>query len=75
MNQDGPSAGLTAPSGPAQEAVIREALANAGVAPHEVAYVEAHGTGTSLGDPIEVRALAAVLTAPAADPSACCSGR
>ena len=24
-------------------------------------YVEAHGTGTSLGDPIEVRALGAVL--------------
>ena len=33
VNQDGPSSGLTAPNGPAQEAVIREALANAGVAP------------------------------------------
>ena len=29
--------------------------------PREVGYVEAHGTGTALGDPIEVRALGAVL--------------
>jgi acyl transferase domain-containing protein/SAM-dependent methyltransferase/acyl carrier protein len=61
VNQDGRSGGLTAPNGPAQEAVIRTALAAAGVAPHEVSYLEAHGTGTSLGDPIEVRAATAVL--------------
>ena len=61
VNQDGRSNGLTAPNGPAQEAVIRKALARAGVRPGEIGYVETHGTGTPLGDPIEVRALGAVL--------------
>ena len=61
VNQDGASSGLTVPNGAAQEALIRKALAAAGLKPEEVDYVEAHGTGTSLGDPIEVEALAAAL--------------
>jgi acyl transferase domain-containing protein/SAM-dependent methyltransferase len=61
INQDGRSAGLTAPNGPAQEAVIREAAKAARVSPETIGYLEAHGTGTPLGDPIEVRAAAAVL--------------
>lgn len=60
-NQDGRSNGLTAPNGAAQEAVIRQALANARVRPEEISYVETHGTGTALGDPIEAHALAAVF--------------
>jgi acyl transferase domain-containing protein/acyl-CoA synthetase (AMP-forming)/AMP-acid ligase II/pimeloyl-ACP methyl ester carboxylesterase/acyl carrier protein len=59
--QDGRSNGLTAPNGLSQQAVIRQALANAGVEPKEVSYIEAHGTGTSLGDPIEVNSLKNVL--------------
>ncbi|MFD6367386.1 MupA/Atu3671 family FMN-dependent luciferase-like monooxygenase [Streptomyces roseolus] len=60
VNHDGPSSGLTAPNGRAQQAVIRSALRTGGLAPAEVGYVEAHGTGTSLGDPIEAEALTAV---------------
>ncbi|MGW4081051.1 type I polyketide synthase, partial [Streptomyces asiaticus] len=59
VNQDGASNGLTAPNGPSQQRVIRQALANAGLAARDVDAVEAHGTGTTLGDPIEAQALLA----------------
>ncbi|WP_322869498.1 type I polyketide synthase [Streptomyces goshikiensis] len=60
VNQDGASNGLTAPHGPAQQRVIRQALADAGLAPADVDVVEAHGTGTRLGDVIEAEAFLAV---------------
>ncbi|HYR85176.1 MAG TPA: beta-ketoacyl synthase N-terminal-like domain-containing protein [Terriglobia bacterium] len=61
INQDGASGGLTVPNGPAQQEVIRKALANARIDPGDLDYVEAHGTGTPLGDPIEINALGAVF--------------
>src|SRR5579883_2424850 len=64
VNQDGHSSGLTAPNALAQQAVIRQALAQARLTPEQITLVEAHGTGTALGDPIEVEALTAVLDPP-----------
>ncbi|WP_423395908.1 amino acid adenylation domain-containing protein [Burkholderia sp. LMG 21824] len=63
VDQGGAGGGLTVPSRDSQERVIRRALNQAGLAPGDVSYVEAHGTGTSLGDPIEVEALAGVYGA------------
>ncbi|MGW2478133.1 beta-ketoacyl synthase N-terminal-like domain-containing protein, partial [Streptomyces sp. NPDC001665] len=61
VNNDGASEGLTVPDRTAQEAVLREAYARAGVAADAVQYVELHGTGTPVGDPVEAAALGAVL--------------
>ncbi|WP_437924554.1 beta-ketoacyl synthase N-terminal-like domain-containing protein [Sorangium sp. So ce291] len=74
VNQDGRSTGLTAPNFLAQQAMLRQALRSARVSPAEVGYVETHGTGTSLGDPIEVEALAGVLGQPREDGSVCALG-
>jgi acyl transferase domain-containing protein/acyl-CoA synthetase (AMP-forming)/AMP-acid ligase II/acyl carrier protein len=74
MNQDGRSNGLTAPNGLAQQAVIRQALANAGVKASQISYVETHGTGTALGDPIEVESLKAVRLSEQSEPSPCILG-
>ncbi|MEU8814275.1 type I polyketide synthase [Actinoplanes sp. NPDC048796] len=63
VNSDGASNGLAAPNGPAQQRVIRQALASAGLRPADVDAVEAHGTGTRLGDPIEAGALLATYGA------------
>jgi len=61
VNQDGASSGVTVPNGPAQQALLRQALAAARLQPADIDYVEAHGTGTPLGDPIELEALSKVF--------------
>src|SRR6202022_572252 len=61
VNQDGPSSGQTVPNGPAQQAVLRQALAASRLQPGDIDYIEAHGTATALGDPIELDALSQVF--------------
>ena len=56
-NDGGDKASFTAPSVRGQSAVVRQALATAGITADSIGYIEAHGTGTALGDPIEVEAL------------------
>ncbi|MFC5183705.1 type I polyketide synthase [Actinomadura harenae] len=63
VRHGGRTNGIMAPSGTAQEAVARQALRRAGIAPDTVGYVEAHGTATRAGDPVEVAALSAVFGA------------
>ncbi|MHA7651300.1 sulfolipid-1 biosynthesis phthioceranic/hydroxyphthioceranic acid synthase [Mycobacterium sp. ML4] len=63
INQDGHTGTITAPSGAAQAAAYRSALAAAGIEPDSVGLIEAHGTGTPVGDPVEFRSLASVYGA------------
>ena len=60
VNQDGRSSSLTAPNGPAQQAVMRAALRDASLRGEDIWALQLHGTGTPLGDPIELGALYAV---------------
>ena len=70
VNSDGRTKGLAMPNQAAQEALLRQVYAEAGIDPRAVSYIEAHGTGTSVGDPIECAALGHVLgvARPAGDP-------
>jgi 3-oxoacyl-(acyl-carrier-protein) synthase len=61
INNDGRTMGITTPNPEQQQAVIRAAWQRAGADPASIGYMETHGTGTRIGDPIELKALTAVL--------------
>lgn len=61
VNQDGRTNGITVPNPEAQESLVRQVCDQAGIMPGQIRYFEAHGTGTAVGDPLEVRALGAVI--------------
>jgi acyl transferase domain-containing protein/acyl carrier protein len=61
VNQDGRTNGITVPNPESQEHLVRRVCREAGVNPRHIRYFEAHGTGTAVGDPLEARALGAVV--------------
>ena len=63
INNDGSSSGsMGTPSRIGQEELLRSAYRDAGISGGELDYIEAHGTGTRAGDPVELGALAEVLS-------------
>jgi acyl transferase domain-containing protein len=61
VRQDGRSASLTAPSGRAQQILLRAVLADATTTSMQLQLVEAAANGSALGDPIEAGAIAGAL--------------
>ncbi|MES2938610.1 MAG: SDR family NAD(P)-dependent oxidoreductase [Pseudomonadota bacterium] len=74
INHGGRTNGYTVPSPAAQRALIRAALADAGVNARAVSYLEAHGTGTELGDPIEIAGLHQAFSADTGERGFCAIG-
>lgn len=72
--QDGRSAQLTAPSGPAQQELLRETWQRSGVSSWELAASECQANGSLLGDPIEMGAIDKVHQ-PRQDPFLLMSGK
>ena len=52
---------MVVPDAPAVADVMTRALADAGLAPSDVAYVNTHGTATPVGDPIELEGIRQVF--------------
>ncbi len=50
-----------APEGAGAARAMRAALADAGIAPHEIGYINAHGTSTPIGDESESTAIRSVF--------------
>ena len=58
VSNDGRARGFLVPSEEGQGRALRSAYAQAGLSPAAIQLVECHATGTTVGDAIEVRALA-----------------
>jgi acyl transferase domain-containing protein len=67
VNQDGRTPGISLPSTDAQETLIRDVYASAGLSFEETMLFEAHGTGTSAGDPLEAAAIARTIASRSKD--------
>lgn len=52
---------MVVPDAAASAAVMRDAIADAGIAASEIGYVNTHGTGTPVGDPVELAAIRQVI--------------
>ncbi len=52
---------ISRPDRDGQVRAMREALAEAGIAPDDIAYINAHGTATAVGDVVEAEAINAVF--------------
>ncbi len=60
INNDGRTAGPSAPNAQAQRDVMQAALARSGRQPQEITYVEVNGSGTEVADLIELKAIESV---------------
>ena len=74
VNHGGRTSGYTVPNPHAQQALVEQALAQAGVDARTIGCVEAHGTGTALGDPIEHTALTQAFATYTKDTGFCSLG-
>ena len=61
INHNGHNEWIMAANPTSQESVIRDACCRAGVELSDIDYIELHGTGLPKGDPIEAKALGAVI--------------
>jgi acyl transferase domain-containing protein/3-hydroxymyristoyl/3-hydroxydecanoyl-(acyl carrier protein) dehydratase/acyl carrier protein/NADP-dependent 3-hydroxy acid dehydrogenase YdfG len=60
ISSDG-KGGITAPKVSGQALALKRAYDMAGYSPHELDFIEAHGTGTTVGDRVELEAIATVM--------------
>ncbi|WP_457430625.1 SDR family NAD(P)-dependent oxidoreductase [Streptomyces sp. QTS52] len=74
VNHGGRTSGYTVPNPQAQQALVEQSLAAAGIDARTIGCVEAHGTGTALGDPIEHTALAQAFARHTGDTGFCALG-